>query len=109
MIILIKIIPIGRILIAIGLNTINTIFDGGGVILSFLECCQECIKNNELIDQYCRLKGVKRPDRLSPVEIIVDRACGYNAKDKFIRGFTDFVFLYVWVPMVNREWEEIDQ
>lgn len=77
--------------------------------MTFEECCQECIKNDELVNQFCRLKNIKRPDKLSPIETLIDQACGYNAKDEFVKKFTDFVFLYIWVPMVNRELAEIDQ
>lgn len=71
--------------------------------LTFLECCQECIKNDDLVNQYCKLKGIKHPNKLSPIEIIIDQSCGYNAKDNFIRGFADFVFFYIWIPVVNKE------
>jgi len=74
--------------------------------MTFEECCQECLKNDDLINQFCRLKKIKRPDRLAPIEILIDQACGQNAKDRFIREFTDFVFLCIWMPMVNRELSE---
>lgn len=77
--------------------------------MTFEECCQECIKNDELINQFCRLKNIKRPDRLSPVETIVDNACGYNAKEEFVKKFADFVFYYIWVPTVDKELREINQ
>lgn len=71
--------------------------------MTFEECCQECLRNDELVNQFCRLKNIKRPDRLAPIEMIIDQSCGYNSKYKFIREFTDFVFVYIWIPTVDRE------
>ncbi|WP_313584610.1 hypothetical protein [Lacrimispora sp.] len=77
--------------------------------MTFEECCTECIQNEELIEQFCRLNNIKRPDRLSPVEIIVDQSCGYNAKEEFIKKFADFIFYYIWVPLEDKELAEAKQ
>lgn len=64
----------------------------------------ECLKNEELVNEYCRLKGIKRPDKLSPIEEMIDKACGYDANKEFMEGFIEFVYEYVYktMPSVDR-------
>lgn len=35
----------------------------------FINVCSICLDNNELVNEFCRLKGLKRPDKRSPIEI----------------------------------------
>ena len=69
--------------------------------MDFEEVCQECLKNDELVNEFCRLKHIKRPDRRSPIEITIDEACGYDANKEFIKEFTDFVMNYVYLPSMT--------
>lgn len=69
--------------------------------MDFEEVCQECLKNDELVNEFCRLKHIKRPDRRSPIEITIDEACGYDANKEFIKEFTDFVMNYVYLSSMT--------
>lgn len=35
----------------------------------FINVCSICLDNNDLVNEFCRLKGLKRPDKRSPIEI----------------------------------------
>ena len=37
--------------------------------MDFEQCCTECLKDNDLVNEFCRLKNIKRPDKRSPIEI----------------------------------------
>ena len=56
----------------------------------FLNVCRLCLDNDSLVNEFCRLKGLKRPDKRSPIEVQIDNACGYDADMDFMRQFTDF-------------------
>lgn len=68
--------------------------------LELMAVVSECLKNDELVNQYCRLNNIKRPDRLSPIDKMIDEACGVDAGKEFIEGFIKFVdeFIYRLVP-----------
>lgn len=70
--------------------------------MDFEQVCQECLANDELVHEFCRLKGIKRPDRRSPMEIEIDKACGYDANMEFIKEFTKFVMDFVWLPLLEK-------
>lgn len=70
--------------------------------MDFEQVCQECLKNDEFVDEFCRLKGIKRPDRRSPIEIEIDKACGYDANMEFIKEFVDFIAWGVWQPLFEK-------
>ena len=46
----------------------------------FINVCRLCLEDENLVNEFCRLKGLKRPDRLRPIEIQIDNACDYNCK-----------------------------
>lgn len=58
-------------------------------------------KNDELVNEFCRLKKIKRPYRRSPIEIEIDKSCGYDTNLEFVKEFTDFVFRFVYIPLLN--------
>lgn len=68
--------------------------------LELMAVVNECLKNDELVNQYCRLKNIKRPDKLLAIEKMIDEACGLNTGEEFIKGFIDFVdeFVYRLIP-----------
>ena len=69
--------------------------------MDFEQCCTECLKDDDLVNEFCRLKNIKRPDKRSPIEIQIDQACGYDANREFAKVFTQFVFEYVWLPLIK--------
>ena len=71
--------------------------------MDFEQCCTECLNNDDLVNEFCRLRGIKRPDKRSPIEIQIDQACGYDANGEFIKIFTQFVFEFVWIPLIKRD------
>ena len=64
--------------------------------------CQECLKNDEFANEFCRLKGIKRPDRRTSMEIAIDKACGYDANMEFIKEFVNFIIWGVWNPLLEK-------
>lgn len=68
-----------------------------------MQICGLCLADNSLVDEFCRLKSIKRPDRLSPIEIQIDKACGYDAGIEFMKQFTDFVREFVYIPLMRQE------
>lgn len=69
--------------------------------MDFEQCCIECLNNDDLVNEFCRLKNIKRPDKRSPIEIQIDQACGYDANKEFVKVFTQFVFEFMWIPMLK--------
>ena len=67
----------------------------------FLQVCNFCLKDDNLINEFCRLKNIKRPDKLSSIEKQIDKACGYDAGMEFIRQFTDFVREFIFFQPEN--------
>lgn len=61
--------------------------------------------NDELVNEFCRLKGLKRPDKRSSIEIQIDNACEYDAGMDFIRQFTDFVREFIYIPLLEQQIE----
>lgn len=69
----------------------------------FVKVCKLCLEDENLVNEFCRLKGIKRPDRRSPIEIQIDNACKYDAGMDFIKQFTDFVREFVYVPLLKQQ------
>ena len=69
----------------------------------FINVCSICLDNDEFVNEFCRLKGLKRPDKRSPIEIQIDNACGYNADKDFMKQFTDFVREFVYIPLLRQQ------
>lgn len=67
----------------------------------FPDVCSLCLDNDDLVNGFCRLKGLKRPDKRSSIEIQIDSACGYDAGMDFMRQFTDFVREFVYISLLN--------
>jgi hypothetical protein len=69
----------------------------------FINVYSICLDNNELVNEFCRLKGLKRPDKRSPIEIQIDSACGYDAGMDFMRQFVEFVREFVYIPLLSQQ------
>lgn len=69
----------------------------------FISACGICLDNDELVNEFCRLKNLKRPDRRSLIEIQIDNACGYDAGVDFMRQFTEFVREFVYIPLLYQQ------
>ena len=69
----------------------------------FINVFSLCLDDDDLVNEFCRLKGLKRPDKRSPIEIQIDNACRYDAGIDFIRQFTDFVREFIYIPLLNQQ------
>lgn len=69
----------------------------------FINVCRLCLKNDELVNEFCRLKKMKRPDRITPIERQIDNACGHNAGMDFMKQFTEFVREFVYIPLLKQQ------
>lgn len=69
----------------------------------FLNVCRLCLDNDNLVNEFCRLKGIKRPDKRSPIEIQIDNACEYDAGMDFMKQFTDFVREFIYFPLLSQQ------
>lgn len=70
---------------------------------NFINVCSLCLDNDELVNEFCRLKGFKRPDKMSSIEVQIDNACGYDSGMDFMRQFADFVRGFVYVPLLRQQ------
>lgn len=71
----------------------------------FVKVCSLCLEDENLVNEFCRLKQIKRPDKRSPIEIQIDNACNYDAGMDFMRQFTDFVREFVYIPLLKQQTE----
>ncbi len=69
----------------------------------FINVCSLCLDDDDLVNEFCRLKGLKRPDKRSPIEIQIDNACRYDADIDFMRQFTEFVREFIYIPLLEQQ------
>jgi hypothetical protein len=69
--------------------------------MTFQEVCNICISNEDLIREWNRLTGHKLGVSRLPLIIGVDKVCGYDPNEKAMPDFINFVFKYIWLPLVN--------
>lgn len=69
----------------------------------FISVCNICLDNDDLANEFCRLKCLKRPDKRSLIEVQIDNVCGYDAGMGFMRQFTDFVRGFVYIPLLRQQ------
>lgn len=74
--------------------------------MNFLECCEECLKNDDLLREFNRLWGHKLGVERKPIEKMVDKACGYDPNMKAMPDFVDFVYKFVWCPLLEQQEKE---
>ena len=70
---------------------------------NFINVCSLCLDDDDIVNELCRLKGLKRPDKRSLIEVQIDNACGYEAGMDFMRQFTDFVREFVYIPLLGQQ------
>lgn len=69
----------------------------------FIQICSLCLEDNSLVNEFCRLKNIKCPDMLSPIEKQIDNVCGYDAGMEFMKQFTNFVREFIYIPLVKQQ------
>lgn len=68
----------------------------------FINVCRLCLDNDNLVNEFCRLKGLKRPDKRSPIDVQIDNAFRYDGGMDFMRQFTDFAREFVYIPLLEQ-------
>ena len=69
----------------------------------FINVCSLCLDDDDMVNEFCRLKGLRIPDKRSPIEIQIDNACGYDAGMDFMRQFTEFVREFIYIPLLEQQ------
>lgn len=69
--------------------------------MTFEQVCQECLKNDEFVNEFCRLRKIKLPYQRNGIETAIDKACGYDANMEFIREFAKFVMRTIYIPLIT--------
>ena len=59
------------------------------------------LKNDELVNEFCRLRKIKLPYRRNGIGTIIDDVCGYDANMEFVREFTKFVMRTIYIPLIT--------
>ena len=74
----------------------------------FMAVLDKCLDEKELIEEFERLYGVKRPpERLTPIERMVDDVTGFHTSQwaTFFEAFIPFVYDCVWLRWEGRNVE----
>lgn len=73
--------------------------------MTFEEVVYICLLEKELIKQFNRLYNHKLSVPRSPITIQIDNACGYDPNHEAMNDFFSFVFQYIWLPLVMKEYD----
>lgn len=69
--------------------------------ISFIECVHECLTTNELVKQFERLYDIELIESRTPIERMVDQACGREPSTDGMRAFVAFVYECVWTRFAD--------
>lgn len=69
--------------------------------LNFKDVVMECFKNKSFVKEYDRVAKTNILARKTSIENIIYEATGL--RDIELLGFIDFVFNFIWVPMLEKE------
>lgn len=70
--------------------------------MSFEDCVMACAGNREFVSEFNRLSGFHLGERRTPIEMQVDKACGYDPDQEAIPRFMDFVYEFIWLPLLEK-------
>jgi hypothetical protein len=70
--------------------------------MTFEDVCAECLLNKELVREWNRLTGHLLGVPRSPIEAVIDKACGYNPYEKAMPEFISFVWEFIWIPLIGQ-------
>ena len=68
--------------------------------MNFIDACKECISNDDFVYHWNRLTGHKLGEKRPPIVMAIDEACGYDPDMEAMPDFVDFVYKYIWLPLV---------
>ena len=74
--------------------------------MTFIEVCAECLANDEFVKHWNRLTGHRLIEPRSPIVMAIDQACGYKPDEGAMSDFIDFVFEFIWLPVIQKAMEE---
>lgn len=69
----------------------------------FEDCVIVCVGNKELVSEFNRLTGFHLGERRTALEAQIDAACGYDPDREAIPHFMDFVYEYIWLPLLAKK------
>jgi hypothetical protein len=71
--------------------------------MMFVDCLREAIGNKDLVVEFNRLWGTQLgADRRPPIVRMVDDATGYQVGQEDMEKFVDFVYEFVWLPLMQK-------
>ena len=71
--------------------------------MNFEDCLMACAGNRELVSEFNRLSGFHLGETRTPIEVQIDTACGYDPDQEAILHFLDFIFEFIWLPLLAQE------
>lgn len=74
-------------------------------MMTFEDACAECITTNGFVREFNRLCGYHLGEHRDGITAAIDKACGYDPDAEAMTAFVDFVYEYVWIPLVDSEKE----
>ena len=69
--------------------------------MTFQEVCDVCITHDSLVKEWNRLTGNKLGVERTPIVKMIDEACGHDPDMKAMGEFVDFVYEFIWLPLVE--------
>jgi hypothetical protein len=76
--------------------------------MNYKDCVTECAMNETFVREFNRLSGttINFKDTRKPIEIMIDKACGYDNpyrnKPEEMQKFFDFVLEFIWIPLLQQ-------
>jgi len=67
--------------------------------MTFKECCSVCLSDKDFVREWNRLTGNKLCVSCTPIEMAIDKACGYNPDEKAMPEFISFIWEYIYLPL----------
>lgn len=70
-------------------------------MITFENACAECISTDGFVQEFNRLGGYHLGERRDGITVAIDKACWYDPDAEAMAAFVDFVYEYVWLPLVG--------
>jgi len=69
---------------------------------NFSDAVMECLDTPDFVKEFNILTGCNiGVDDRTAIEVAIDKATGHDPHEKDYRRFIDFVFEYIWLPLVD--------
>lgn len=70
--------------------------------MTFHETLTHCAKERSLVRQFERLTGHQLLGSEKPLEVMIDKATGWEPSSEALDAFVRFVWECIWVPVCNK-------